>query len=370
MPLYLNEEQSMLRDTARGLVADIAPVSHLRGLRDNNDAAGWSKDVWQAFTDMGLPGLMLPDDGLGLGAVEAGIVLEELGRNLTPSPFLGTSVGGAIALRHATAELKAQWSGKLLSGEATVALALDEGTRHTPGHIQATATASEGGLVLSGTKSMVVHGHTADLLIVSARTNEGVTLVAVETDCAGISFATERWVDSGWVSNVSFDQVHVPANNIIGQAGAAEDILSLILDHMRAGAAAELVGVARAAFERTVAYLQERVQFDRVIGTFQALQHRAAALYAEIEVAYAATLKAQQLLDADDPKAHSAAIIAKAQAGLAATLAVQEAVQMHGGIGMTDEHDIGLYMKRARVLATLYGHTDDLADQLAREAGY
>ena len=370
MPLYLNEEQSMLRDTARGLVADIAPVSHLRRLRDGNDAAGWSKDVWQAFADMGLPGLMLPDEGLGLGAVEAGIVLEELGRNLTPSPFLGTSVGGAVTLRHATAELRAQWSQRLLTGQATVALALDEGSRHAPTRVETTAEPDGNGIVLSGTKSMVVHGHTADLLIVSARSDQGLTLVAVETDRDGIRFNTERWVDSSWVSHVTFDDVQVPATHIIGQIGDADGIASLILDHMRAGAAAELVGVARAAFERTVAYLQERVQFDRVIGTFQALQHRAAALYAEIEMAYAATLKAQQLLDADDAKAHSAAIIAKAQAGLAATLAVQEAVQMHGGIGMTDEHDIGLYMKRARVLATLYGHADDLADQLAREAGY
>lgn len=378
MPLYLDEEQTMLRDTARSFVADAAPVAHMRKLRDSQDRKGWSGEVWSRFVDMGFSGIMFPeaDGGLGLGALEAGIVLEELGRNLTPSPFLSTSVAAAVALRFASPQIQGEWAARFASGEATAAFALEEINRHRPEHVQCEGRVEGDNIVINGTKVSVIQGQSADLVFVSVRTHttenptDGLTMVAVKTDAPGVTITAEPLADSSWLSEISFNQVSVPLTSIVGEVGKAWPVISLVLDHLRTGASAELIGISRAIAEQTVAYLKERVQFDRIIGTFQALQHRAAIVYAEIEVAYAATLKAQQLLDAVDPRAHTSAMVAKAQAGWAATLAVQEGVQMHGGIGMTDEHDAGLFMKRARVLATHYGHADELADRLAVEAQF
>ena len=378
MPLFLDDEQILLHDTARGFVETAAPVSHLRALRDTDDPRGWSAEVWAGFAEMGFPGILISEDhgGLGLGAVEAGIVLEQVGRNLTPSPFLSTAVGGAVALRDAGVGLRCQWLPGLADGTFTVALAIDEGSRHRPERIAMSARREGDGFVLSGEKRLVVGGHVADLLIVAARTSgtagsaEGLTLFAIQRDQPGMSVKTDRLADSSLSSRILFEDLFVAADTMIGEVDGGWSILSVVLDHLRTGAAAELTGVASAAMERTFAYLRERVQFGEIIGTFQALQHRAAHLYAEAEVASAAVLKAQQLLDASDPRAHAAAMVAKAQAGLVAALAVQEAVQMHGGIGMTDEHDIGLFMKRARVLGELYGDADELADRLARLSAF
>jgi len=378
MPLFLDEEQTLLQDTARGFVESAAPVSHLRALRDADDRRGWSTEVWTAFAEMGFPGILIAEEqgGLGLGAVEAGIVLEQIGRNLTPSPFLSTAVGAAVALRDAPAELRARWLPGLADGSLTAALAIDESARHRPDRIAMSAKGGAEGFVLSGEKRLVVGGHVADLLIVAARTSgtpgstEGLTLFAIERDQPSVSVTTDRLADTSLSSRILFQDFIVQAGAVIGEIDGGWSVLCPVLDHLRTGAAAELAGVASAAMDRTFGYLRERVQFGQIIGTFQALQHRAAHLYAEAEVASAAVLKAQQLLDAGDPRAHAAAMVAKAQAGLVATLAVQEAVQMHGGIGMTDEHDIGLFMKRARVLGELYGDADELADRLARLSSF
>ena len=378
MPMFLDDEQAMLQDTTRAFVESAAPVSHLRALRDGDDPRGWSAEVWAAFTEMGFPGILIAEDlgGLGLGAVEAGIVLEQIGRNLTPSPFLSTAVGAAVALRDAGAELKRRWLPGLADGSVTAAMAIDEGARHRPEQIAMFARRAGEGFVLSGEKRLVISGHVADLLIVVARTSEtpgstqGLTLFAVERDQAGVSVTTDRLADSSLSSRIIFEDLVVAADAVIGEVDGGWSVLGPVLDHLRTGAAAELSGVASAAMDRTFRYLKERLQFGQIIGTFQALQHRAAHLYAEAEVASAAILKAQQLLDAADPRAHSAAMVAKAHAGMVATLAVQEAVQMHGGIGMTDEYDIGLFMKRARVLGELYGDADELADRLARLSSF
>lgn len=378
MPLFLDDEQSMLKDTAKGFLEDAAPVSHLRKLRDSKDATGFSPALWSQFAEMGFTGILIPeaDGGLGLGAVEAGIVLEQIGRNLTPSPFLSTSVGAAVALSDAGAALKAKYLGGIADGSVTAALAIDEGNRHRPERIALSAERRGNGFALSGDKRMVIGAHVADLLIVAARTagapgdTSGLTLFAVDAKASGVSVEVDRLADSSLASRITFSGVEVDADAVIGQVDDGWSNLGAILSHVRTGAAAELLGVAGGAMDRTVQYLRERTQFGRIIGEFQALQHRAAHLYCEIEVATAAVLKAQQLLDAGSPEAEKAALVAKVQASLTSTLAVQEGVQMHGGIGMTDEHDIGLYMKRQRVLAEMYGDADGLADRLARLAGY
>ncbi len=379
MPLYLDDEQTMLRDTARDFMADAAPVSHLRALRDADDPTGFSRDLWRRFAEMGFTGMMVGEDhgGLGLGHVEAGVVLEEIGRNLSPSPFLSTAVSAVAALR-GTAQAD-RWFPGIVAGDIVAALAIDEAAKHRA-TVGLKAERSGNGFKLSGVKQFVTHGHVADLLIVAARTagsaddDRGVTLFAVERDTAGLATDPQRLADSSLAARLTFDGVEVDADAVIGEVDAGRDPLDRLLRAGRAGASAELLGVGGGAMDMTVGYLKERKQFGQPIGSYQALQHRAAHLYAEMEVARAAVLKAQQLLDAGsdpvDPRADAAVSVAKAMTTLATTLSVQEGIQMHGGIGMTDEYDIGFYMKRARVLAEMFGDANFHADRLATAAGY
>jgi alkylation response protein AidB-like acyl-CoA dehydrogenase len=374
MPLYLNDEQQMLRDTARDFVADAAPVSHMRSLRDADDPTGFSRDLWKQFAEMGFTGILVGEDqgGLGLGHVEAGVVLEEIGRNLTPSPFLATAVAAVEALKGTGAAER--WFPGIIAGETVAALAIDETAKHRDS-IALRAERSGNGFRLSGEKRFVTFGHVADVLLVAARTAggpddaDGVTLFAVPKD-AGFVADAERLADASIAARVTFDNIQVDADAVVGEVDAGRDPLDRLLRAGRAGASAELLGVGGGAMDMTVGYLKERKQFGTLIGSFQALQHRAAHLYSEMEVARAAVLKAQQLLDAGSDKADEAVSVAKAQSSLATALAVQEGIQMHGGIGMTDEYDIGFYMKRHRVLAELFGDANFHADKLARAAGY
>jgi alkylation response protein AidB-like acyl-CoA dehydrogenase len=374
MPLYLNDEQSMLRDTAREFIAEHAPVSHLRKLRDANDTTGFSRDLWKQFAEMGLNGVMIPEDlgGLGLGHVEAGVVLEEIGRNLSPSPFLATAVAAVEALKGAVQAER--WFPGIIAGETVAALAIDEGAKHRE-QIGLKAERSGNGFRLTGAKQFVTHGHVANLLIVAARTAgsaddaEGITLFAMPRDAANLTASPERLADASLAARLTFDGVEIDADAVIGEVDAGRDPLRRLLRAGRTGASAELLGVGGGAMDMTIGYLKERKQFGVRIGSFQALQHRAAHLYAEMEIARAAVLKAQQLLDSGSD-ADDAVSVAKAMAGLATTLSVQEGIQMHGGIGMTDEYDIGFYMKRARVLVEMFGDVGFHADRLARAAGY
>jgi alkylation response protein AidB-like acyl-CoA dehydrogenase len=378
MPLYLNDEQTMLRDTAKDFVAENAPVSHMRGLRDANDATGFSRDLWKQFAEMGFNGILIGEDdgGLGLGHVEAGIVLEEIGRNLSPSPFLATAVAAVEALKSGSADQRAEWFPRITSGDAVAAIAVDESAKHRPANTALKAERSGNGFKLTGKKTFVAHGHVADLLIVAARTagsageTDGVTLFAVPKGAANLTASPERLADAGLASRLEFDGVEVDADAVIGEVDGGWTALTRVLNAGRAGASAEMLGVGAGSLDMTVGYLKERKQFGVLIGSFQALQHRAAHLYSEMEVARAAVLKAQQLLDAGDERADEAVHVAKAMTGLATMLSVQEGVQMHGGIGMTDEYDIGFFMKRQRVLAELFGDANFHADQLARAKGY
>ena len=379
MPLYLNDDQQMLLDTTKGFIAEQAPVSHLRSLRDDNNPDGLSRDLWKQFAEMGFTGILIgeEDGGLGLGHVEAGIVLEEIGRNLTPSPFLTTAVAAVEALKgspHA-----ARYFPGIVAGETIAALAIDEGAKHRS-TVALAAERSGNGFKLSGKKQFVTHGHIADLIIVATRTagsaadQNGITLFAVDRNAAGLTAEAERLADSSIAARLDFDGVEVDADAVIGEVDAGSDPLNRLLRAGRTGASAELLGVGGGAMDMTVGYLKERKQFGTLIGSFQALQHRAAHLYSEMEVARAAVLKAAQLLDqGSDPansRADQAVSVAKAMTALATTLSVQEGVQMHGGIGMTDEYDIGFYMKRARVLAEMFGDANFHADRLATLSGY
>jgi acyl-CoA dehydrogenase len=373
MPLILTEEQTMLKEAADGFLAEHAPITHLRQLRDSRDPDGVSRDLWRAFGEMGFAGVIIPEEhgGSGLGAVEAGVVAEALGRTLTPSPFFASSVLAArILIDAASAEQQAAWLPRIAAGEAILSLAVDEGPKHQPARITTTAERSGNGFKLNGAKGFVLDGHIADALIVAAKTQGGTTLFLVDPKTAGIEIERTVMVDAHNAARVTLKDVQVDADAVIGAVDGGEATLNAALDLGRACAAACLTGAGDEAFRVTVEYLRTRKQFGRAIGEFQALQHRAAHLFTELEIAKAAVLAALQRIDAGADQADLAVAVAKAKAGRVAELAVQEAVQMHGGVGMTDEYDVGLFMKRVRVLNELLGDAGFHAERLARAGGY
>lgn len=371
----LTDDQKMLRETAASFLADEGAIAgQLRHLRDTGCTDGYGTALWRRFGELGLTGICIPEDqgGLGLGAVEAALVLEEIGRNLTPSPFLTTAVVVARAIQgtgHAE-----RWNPGILSGEKVIALAVDERRRHDPEQVALSAQRRGNGFVLNGVKQFVVHGNSADMVLTVARTGgspgetNGMTLFAVPKGVAAVEVVT--LADSSKAARLKFDNVELDADAVVGNVDDGWGPLSGALKAGRAGAAAELVGVAAGASAMAVDYLKQRKQFGKLIAEFQALQHRAAHLYGEIEIARAVALKAAELLDSDDEKAELMTSVAKAKAATVSKLAVQESVQMHGGIGMTDEHDIGLFMKREAVLGELFGDAYYHRNRVAELSGY
>jgi alkylation response protein AidB-like acyl-CoA dehydrogenase len=379
MPLYHTDDQAMLAETVTGFMSDEGSITkQLRRWRDEKCQDGFGHELWKKFAEMGLTGMLAgeADGGLGMGHVEAGIVLAEIGRNLTPSPFLTTSVMGVTALAAASDDVRGRWLPGIVAGDTVAAVAIDEGAKHRPERIACKAEKAGNGFRLSGTKDFVVHGASADVLIVAARTAgsdsdaDGVTLFAVPREASGITHDSVRLVDSSMASHVRFDNVELDGDAVIGEVDGGRAPLTRVINAGRVGSAAEQVGVASGAMDMTVDYLKQRKQFGKLIGEFQALQHRAAHLYSELEIARAAVIKAQQLLDGGSERADLMVSVAKAKAGMAAGLAVREGVQMHGGIGMTDEYDIGLYMKRDRALAEFMGDAYYHANRVAELSGY
>ena len=373
----LTDDQRMLQDTAATFLAGEGAIAkQLRHWRDTGCKDGFGHGPWKQFAELGLTGICIPEDhgGLGLGATEVVLVLEEIGRNLTPSPFLGTAVVAARAIE-GTAHAD-RWYPEILSGEAVLALALDEGPRHAPEHTALEAKRQGNGFILNGAKQFVVQGGSADMFVTAARTagspgdEDGLTLFAVPKDAAGLAIENAVLVDSSKAARMAFANVELDADSVIGEVDSGWQPLRRGLAAGSVGAAAELVGVASGAFAMTLDYLRQRKQFGKLIGEFQALQHRAAHLYAEIEIARAAAFKAAQSLDSGDEKVDLWTSVAKAKAADVANLAVREGVQMHGGIGMTDEHDIGLFMKREAVLSELFGDTYYHRNRVAELSGY
>ena len=379
MPLYHDEDQAMLAETAEQFMSEQGGIQkQLRHWRDRECKDGFGHELWKQFAEMGFTGILVGEDhgGLDMGHVEAGIVLEEIGRNLTPSPFLSSSVLAATALQHGSDDVKSRWLPDMVAGEKVYAVAIDEGAKHRPERIACKAEKSGNGFRLSGKKDFVVYGASAEMIVVAARTSgsdsdeDGVTLFAVPQNASGMSHDSVRLVDSSMASHISFDGVELDGDAVIGEVDGGRSVLNAMLTAGRVGAAAEGVGVARGAMDMTVDYLKQRKQFGKLIGEFQALQHRAAHLYSEVEIARAVTIKAAQLLDGGSEQAELMASVAKAKVAKAAGLAVREGVQMHGGIGMTDEYDIGLYMKRDRALQEFLGDQYYHANRVAELSGY
>ena len=379
MSLILTEEQEMLRDAAAGYLAENAPVAALRRLRDTRCADGFDRGLWREMAEMGWAGILIDEDhgGSGFGYAGAGVLAEEMGRHLTASPFFATSVLGATALRgFGSEEQRAEHLPAIADGSQLFTLAVDEGPRHRPSNIATTAEPSGNGYRISGAKTFVADGHVADRIVVAARTagtqdeQHGITLFLIDANSEGVSATRTPMVDSRGAADVVFDGVEVAGDAVLGETDNGHDALETILTAGRAMLAAEMSGAAQQAFGITTDYLKERTQFGQKIGSFQGLQHRAAHLATEIEMMKSAVLKSLQLLDDDIDGARAVVSMAKAKAGQTAQLATAEAIQMHGGIGVTDEYDVGLYFKRVHVAQLMFGDAGFHGDRLAQRAGY
>jgi alkylation response protein AidB-like acyl-CoA dehydrogenase len=373
MALVLSEEQLMLKDAARDFLRERAPVSHLRELRDSGNADGFSRELWSEMVELGWTAILVPEEhgGLGYGYTGLGIVLEESGRTLTPSPLLGTALTGVAALTLAgTAEQCAEILPGVVSGERLLALACDDCRLHQPVQVMTEAEVLDDAFILNGCKTAVLDGHVADTLIVSAWTGNGVSLFLVPASAQGVSVTRYPLLDTHAAAKVTFDQVKLPADRLLGELHGGQSLQDNVLDAARIGASAEMLGIAQEAFERTLMYLKDRKQFGVPIGSFQALQHRAAHLWGEIEMCKSLVLKALQTLDENSTGGAEIASLAKAKVGATAREAALEAIQMHGGIGMTDEFDIGFFLKRCQILEALYGDQNFHLDRFAKARGY
>lgn len=373
MALVLNDDETMLRETAEGFFRDKAPVSAWRGLRDKRNKDGFSRELWAEMADMGFSGVLISQEhgGVDMGFMAAGIIAEQMGRNLSASPFFSTSVLAASVLRHATQDQAGFWLPQMVAGQTIMALALDEGVKHDPDHISTRAEISGNGFRLNGSKSMVVDGHVADQIIVAAALEDDrIGFFMVDPKTEGVSVERVIMVDNRNAARLDLNNVALTADALIGSEDVGAEIMNSVINAGRACLSAELLGAGSQAFHLTLDYMKERKQFGRSIGEFQALQHRAAHLYSEIEIARSCVLAALTALDTHDPQAAFYCAMTKAKLGDVAKLAGLEGIQIHGGVGMTDEYDIGLYLKRIRVLQEVFGDGNYHLDKIATAQKY
>ena len=364
MKLVLNEEQQMLSDSAKDFAANRTPVNHFRSLRDNNDPLNWDKDVWKEMVDLGWAGILIPQEfgGSDFGLAGISVIMQEIGKTLTPSPLFATAVMGASAINtFGTQEQKAEYLPKIAAGNITTAIAIDEESHHAPFNSMAQAELVGNEWVLNGKKKFVVDGASADILIILARTSgikgdkAGLTLFIVDASHTGVEIIKTDMADCRNYANVVLDNVTISKDALLGDQESGGEAIDKILDEGRIALSAEMLGNSEAAFEMTLNYLKERKQFGVLIGTFQALQHRAAEMFCEIELTKSAVMAAMQGADENNNDLQRMASLAKSIAGETLYLVSNESVQMHGGIGVTDEYDIGFYMKRARVAEVIFG---------------
>ena len=375
----LSEEQSIIRDQAKNWVSSEAPVQKFRQVRDTQEPLNYAPDTWAAMAEMGWPGILVPEahGGSDLGYLTFGLILEETGRQLTASPLFASAYAAATALIKTGNEAQqAKYLPQIADGSVVATLALDEGTRHNPKRLATMATANDAGFVISGQKSFVMEAQAANLFVVSARTSgaetdvDGQSLFLLSADADGVEVDRLATVDSRGFANVNFNDVQVSSDDLLGEAGACAPQIETILDCCRAGIAAEMLGTASQAFEMTLEYLKTREQFGRVIGSFQALGHRAATLFTQMELARSCVEAALKAVDEDSDELPRLASLAKCRMGDFLHEMSNQLIQIHGGIGMTDEFDAGFYLKRARVLEAAFGNQGYHRDRYARLQGF
>ncbi len=379
MKLVLTEEEQFLKDTAKNFAEERCPISHFRSLRDSNDPKLWDKDIWKEMTALGWPGILIPEEygGSNFGITGISVILEECAKTLTPSPLFATGVLGAFSITNfGNDDQKQDYLPKISSGDLTTALAIDESSHHNPADTEMVAKKDGKKFVLNGKKTFVIDGASADLLIVLARTSgnkgesSGLTLFLIDSNNTGIERIKLDMADSRNYANINFNNVEVSAKNILGDEETGGETVENILDIGRIAIASEMLGNAEAAFETTLDYLKQRKQFGVLIGSFQALQHRAAEMFCELELTKSSVMAAMKAADEGSNELQRLSSLSKTMAGETLHLVSNEAVQMHGGIGVTDEYDIGFFLKRARVAEQIFGSAKFHTERYANISGF
>ena len=379
MALILNEEQQSLKDIASEFLQSNAPITHFREIRDTQNELGYDESLWMEMVNLGWSGILIPEEygGFDFGMVGMGSILEEAGKTLTPSPLFSTGVLGASLLTLGGNDSQKQtYLPQIVDGTLTTALALEENNRHAPYSIDTQAKKNGDQFIISGCKNFVIDGHSSNLLIVAARTEgsvndeSGITLFLVNSDSQGVEITKTSMVDSRNAANIKFSDVTVSSDNILGEENNGASLLEVVLDRAQIAISAEMLGNASQAFNLTLEYLKERKQFGAVIGTFQALQHRAAEMYSELELTKSSVIAACNAVDENSNDLRRMASLAKFKSGETNHLITNEAVQMHGGVGVTDEYDVGLFMKRARVTEQIFGNSEYHIDRYATLSDY
>ena len=379
MKLVLTEEEQFLKDTAKNFAEERSPITHFRALRDNNDPLLWDKGLWYEMTKLGWPGILIPEDygGSNFGITGISVILNECAKTLTPSPLFATGVIGAYSItNYGTEKQKEYYLPKIASGELTTALAVDESSHHNPANTEIFAKKEGSNFLVNGKKTFVIDGASADLIILLARTSgdkgdmTGLTLFLVDANSNGFETTKLDMADSRNYSNINFNNVEISDSNILGDLETGGEIIENVLDIGRIAMASEMLGNAEAAFETTIDYLKQRKQFGVLIGSFQALQHRAAEMFCEIELTKSSVIGAMKAADEGSNELQRLSSLAKTMAGETLHLVSNEAVQMHGGIGVTDEYDIGFFLKRARVTEQIFGSSKYHTERYANLSGF
>ena len=379
MKLVLSEEEQFLKDTAKNFAAEKSPISHFRALRDNDDPTLWDKEIWSEMVKLGWPGILIPEEygGSNFGVAGIGVILQECAKTLTPSPLFATGVLGAYAIsNYGNEEQKKNYLPKIVNGEITTALAVDEFSHHNPNDSVMSAKKEGSNYVLNGKKIFVIDGASADLFIVLSRTSgnsgdtAGMTLFLINADASGIEKIKLDMADSRNYANIVFNNVLIDSSQILGNEETGGETIEDILDIGRIAISSEMLGNAESAFETTLDYLKQRKQFGVLIGSFQALQHRAAEMFCELELTKSSVMAALRAADENSNELQRMSSLAKTIAGETLHLVSNEAIQMHGGIGMTDEYDVGFFLKRARVAEQIFGSSKYHTERYANLSGF
>lgn len=367
MDFDLTDEQRLLKDSVERLVADRYDFEQRNAIRKQPE--GFSREVWAQYAELGILGLPFAEDdgGFGGGPVDTMIVMEALGRSLALEPYVATVIlAGGVLRRAGSAAQRQEWVPKIAAGETLFALAHGERqARYNLADVATTAKADGDGFVLNGTKTTVLHGDAADVLIVSARVSggqrdeDGVSLFLVPADTAGVSRRGYPTQDAQRAADVTLDNVRVGADALIGEAGKGLAVVRRVVDEAIAALCAESIGAMEASLNLTTEYLKTRTQFGRTIGTFQSLQHQAVDMFVAMEQARSMAMFATMMAQDDDATERARAIsAAKVQVGRSGKIVGQKAIQLHGGVGMTMEYKVGHYFKRLTVIDLMFGDAD------------
>jgi alkylation response protein AidB-like acyl-CoA dehydrogenase len=374
MSLVINEEQNMLKSSAKELLDLKSPISLMRELRDNNYNQ-FDPNLWKEMVEMGWTALTIPEEynGLNFGYVGLGQVIEEMGRKLTVSPMISTVLISTTIVGLSKNEvLKSKLFDEIMSGKKLCTLAHEESTHHNPKIDLSIISNDNEKFILNGKKRFVIDATISDYLIISANSesNGSLELIIIDSKLKGITFNNKVHMDSKIYSDISFNNVEFSKDNFLSTENDGKKILRKTLDIACVGLAAEMLGNIQQAFDMTIQYLKEREQFGVKIGSFQALQHRSAIMFGEIELCKSIVLKALQAIDSGDENLPELASLAKSKLGLTSKLVTNEAVQMHGGIGVTDDADIGFFLKRVRVSQRIFGDSNYHLDRVAKFNSY